>query len=579
MLRPWLLAATALCALPVLLAPRAAGAQQLAQAEAPAAPGVASPGIAVRPGFGGDLSGDAAPGASRSLLAPDVRLGTFLDPLFETRARPAAGAAAERPYDILYSLSSRVRFTDNVGLSANNRRSDTSIAVIPGVRLVAQTPLLTGSIAYTPSFNFNLSDNQPDRITHRFFGTGTLTLLPERLFVDFRALGTVNPLASGLPENTVLPGTRSSFSQSQFFSVSPYYIQPLGTFATALVGYQFQYSRRSSPTLTLNPDGTGPIVAAPEALRVQTVHGAVRTGDDFGRLTMEVRGRGSFFAGGSNVTEGAHRHLGLFEARYALTRTVSVLGEVGYEDIEFGGTNPFIRRGMVWGGGVRWDPNENTSITVRYRRRDGIDAPQADLRVGLGPRTVLTGRYSDGVTTSLRATADLLSQVTYDDDGNPVDARSGEPSRELTGGGFLAPQSGLFRNRNGRLAVTHFFQRDTFTLAYAHVNRTPLSVATGQLAFAQTTDNINLLWRRPLDESTAVFASTGYGWLRSSTLGSRSQTISGRLGVTHSFNDWLSGSLQYQLTHRMRSRAGDAGILAPTDATQNTVIGQLTARF
>lgn len=530
-------------------------------------------------GFTGDLSGDAPEPSARGMLTPDVRLGTFLDPLFDTPSRPAAGSSTDRPYRLLYSLSTRARFTDNARLSAGNRTSETTLSIVPGIRAVAASPLVTGSFAYTPSFNFNLNGTQPDRITHRFFGLGTITLLPERLFVDVRALGTVTPLASGQPEDTVLPGTRSSFSQNQTFSVSPYYIQPFGSFATGLLAYQFQYSRRGSPTLRLNPDGTGPIVASPEALRTQTVQGALRTGDDFGRLTMEIRGTGTFFSGGSTVTDGAHRHLGLFEARYAVTRTVSVLGEIGYEDIEFGGTTPFVRRGLVWAGGVRWDPSEDSSITVRFRRRNGIDAPQVNLRLGLGPRTVLTGRYTDGVTTSLRQTADLLSELRYDEDGNPVDSRSGEPIRELTGGGFLSAQSGLFRSRNARVTVAHFLQRDTFSLSYSHTARRPLSVAEGELAFRQKTDSIGLRWRRPLDERTVVFASVGYSWLSSSTLGSRSQTISGRLGANYTFNEWLVGSVQYQLTHRLSSRAGDAGILAPTDATQNTVIGRLTARF
>ncbi|MFL1463407.1 TIGR03016 family PEP-CTERM system-associated outer membrane protein [Roseococcus sp. DSY-14] len=517
-----------------------------------------------------------------SPLRPPVRLGGFFESPFGGPPVALGSTAPSRPYEFIPTLTARVTATDRARLGGTGRGGEGEVitSVVPSLAVRANTARVQGTVSYAPNFNFYLNDTQPSRVDHRFFGAGTLVAIPDALFVDVRALSTLSPINPGLNQTNTLTDRRSDLAQNYFFSVSPYYIQRFGSLATGIVGYQFSYNDRQAQTLRVNPANPfSPSVGGSEALTTHTGYAALRTGEDFGRLAMEARVSGSAFTGGSAVTDGASRMLAVLESRYAITRTVSVLAEGGWENLRFGGVTPYRVNGPVWGFGVRLDPSPNSTITVRYRRRDGFDSPQAEARVQLGPRTVAFGRYLEAATTSLRQTSDLLSAITVDELGNAVDSRTGAPAPELGGVGFLGAQNGLFRSRRGTLSVSQFLPRGTITLQYLHDQRSPLSVAPGQAAFSQEGDTVSLIGQRPLSEVTSAFGSVGYSWNRSGTFNSRSETLNGRVGVSHRFSDSLFGSLQYQLIQRTSSVAGTAGNLAPRDATQNSLIGSLTARF
>lgn len=513
-----------------------------------------------------------------SAVRSDVRVGGFLDDSLSGLGPRPASTDPRPAYEFIPSLTTRVVATDNFRFAARDTKGEVTTSLIPSLTGIADTARVQGRFNYSPSLNFYANGTQSTRLDHRFLGVGTITLIPGSFFVDVRANGSLSPINQGLTDVNTISQPRQNLSQNYSASVSPYYLQRFGTLATAIVGYSMQYSVRQSSTLRLN-NTSGPIVAAPDDLVSHTGYAAVRTGEEFGRLIAEARVRGTAFTGGGPVTDGAHRYLGLIEARYAITRMVSAVGEVGYENQRFGGTRPFRVDGPVWGVGVRLEPGPNTTITVRYRRRDGFDSPTVDARVGLGPRLVFFARYLDQVTTSLRQTSDLLNSVTLDELGNPVDSRTGAPAPELSGTGLSTPQNGLFRSRTGTASLTQFFALDSVTLQYAHSQRTPLSVAPGQLAFSQETDSVTAIWQRPLSLVTRFNGSVGYSWNRFGTFGSRSETLNGRLGLTHQLSRQFILSLQYQFSQRSSSVAGSAGVLAPTNATQNTLIASLTARF
>jgi hypothetical protein len=199
----------------------------------------------------------------------------------------------------------------------------------------------------------------------------------------------------------------------------------------------------------------------------------------------------------------------VLEARYGITRTFAVLGEIGYEHLNFGGLPPYRVDGMVWAGGVRLDPSPNTTVIARYRRRDGFDSPAVEARIGIGQRTVLFGSYIEQVTISLSQISDLLTTITVDEFGNPI-GLNGAPVPDFGSTGFLGQQNGLYRSRRGTASISHLLPRDTFTLQYVYDRRTPVSVAPGNLAFEQQSQSLSLLWRRAISPLTTGFGSVGY---------------------------------------------------------------------
>jgi len=545
---------------------------------APAAAAQAAPvrpfaGIEQRPVGGIGPFGGIPPA---NLVRPEAQPGGFLESPFGGAPVNLGGTTPSRGYVIEPSLTLRLLATDNSQISDRRRDSEFITSIVPSIRMTAETAALRGSFNYAPSLSFYANNTEDTRIDHRFFGAATLTLLPERVFVDIRALGNVTPIAPGFNDVTIASARRDGFTQNYFFTISPYAIQRWGTAATSVVGYNFAYSRRDGSAF--RPFPGSPEIASDSELITHTGYLALRSGEDLGRLILEARLSGTAYVGGGPVTDGAERALGVVEARYAVTPTVAVLGEIGYEHLRFGGFPPYRVDGAVWAGGLRLDPSPNTTITARYRRRDGFDSPSVDARIGIGPRTVLFARYSEQVTTALAQVADLLTTVTVDEFGNAI-GRDGAPVPQFDSGAFLGQQGGLFRSRRGVASISHQLPRDTFSLQYVYDRRTPVSTAPGEFAFAQETQSASLLWRRVIGPVTTGFGSVGYSWNRSGSLSSRSDTATARLGVVHSFSERLVGSVQYQFTERLRGETGPTGARAPGDTTQNTLIASITTRF
>ena len=511
-----------------------------------------------------------------SLVRPEPRLGGFLEPLFGGAPANLSGATPARGYVISPSLTLQFLATDNSRLEDRRRDSEFVTSIIPAISVTADSATLRGTFRYAPRINLYANGTEDNRVDQNFLGIGTLALVPDSVFVDLRALGTLQPVGSGVNDVNLATARREGFTQNYYFTVSPYAIQRWGSTATSVIGYRFAYSRRDGDNVT--PFLGGPTVSSDDELTTHTGYAAIRTGEEFGRLVLEARAIATAYVGGGEVTDGAERALGVLEARYGITRTFAVLGEIGYEHLNFGGLPPYRVDGMVWAGGVRLDPSPNTTVIARYRRRDGFDSPAVEARIGIGQRTVLFGSYIEQVTTSLSQISDLLTTITVDEFGNPI-GLNGAPVPDFGSTGFLGQQNGLYRSRRGTASISHLLPRDTFTLQYVYDRRTPVSVAPGNLAFEQQSQSLSLLWRRAISPLTTGFGSVGYTWYESETFCAQSDTITARIGVVHSFSERLVGSLQYQFTGRLRTEAGTAGALAPDDTTQNTVIASITTRF
>jgi hypothetical protein len=517
-----------------------------------------------------------------------VRLNTFLDTGLGALLPSRRGdAEAGRAFDWFGSVQLRALGTDNFRGSPSNREAEFQGSVRPLLGLRADSARLTGSVFYAPTFSaFAGGVNQPARLDHRFGGDTTAVVVPDRVFVNARAFGSVVPiLPAQRLEGDEAPLARDQLSQTTTFVLSPYVVQPFGTRATGIAGYTWNRTERDGRTTSLTPGGLP--VFTPNVLTTHTGYAALRTGEDFGRLAAEARVRGSSFEGGGAVTDGGHRALALLELRYAFTRTVAGLVEGGYESLRFGGTNPLRVDEPVWGVGVRLDPGPNTVVIARYRRRDGFDSPQIEARTALGPRTTLFADYFERLGTGLLNQADLLSTVTVDELGNTVDSRTGLPSSALGAGGAALGAAGstsLNRIRRGGAGVSRSFGLNQVTLRYTYDRTSPASVAPGTLGLSQEVHTGALIWSRPITPQTTLVGTAQVGFFDTAAAGApaaaRGSTtgtnILGRASVLQQFTDRLTGVLQYQITHRSTETAGVPG---SRDSVQNTIVATLTQAF
>src|SRR5262249_48885960 len=130
---------------------------------------------------------------------------------------------------------------------------------------------------------------------------------------------------------------------------------------------------------------------------------------------------------GNGVLRNAYRYLGIYEAGYALSHSVTLLGQVGYEDIFYSGIPHTHIEDVVWSVGAHVAPNPDSSITLRYGHQDGVNAFRLGGVYAPTARTRIYANYSDGITTGLQNIQDALATSTTDPYGNLIDRNTGAP--------------------------------------------------------------------------------------------------------------------------------------------------------
>jgi uncharacterized protein (PEP-CTERM system associated) len=509
-----------------------------AQTEAPAGPPAPPPRIAPPP----------LPGAT---VAPDspFRPGTLGFPFTTLYVAPVG---PPRAWTITPSLGLSLTFNDNIRATPRNRESDLIFGVTPAILVRADTARVQGTVSYAPTASFYARNSDQNQLVHRGFGQVSTILVPDLLFVDARAAASVQSVAGGFAQDDNIAITRDDQVQTFTASISPYIVQRFRGLATLRAGYTYSFTDQGRPTNRRVPGdpGFGPVGFRAAEFSSHTGYAVVRSGEDFGRLLLQGSLNATEFDG-QGLYDGAYRRDALLEVGYAITRAFAGLVEFGYEQQRYN-TVPAIKfEGLIWAAGLRFTPNEATSITVKYGRRDGFDSAFVQGRTELGPRTRIFASYTDRISTSALRAADLLQAIVLDPLGNPVDAQTGAPVLPSGAGSLLGIQGGLFRTRVATVSLSHSLPRDVVTLALTHENRRPVAAAPDQTVpqFAQRASAITLSWSRPLDELTNLSAFVRYGISTREGRGDTNNYTAGA-SLTRLINPSLAGSLTYRVTYR-----------------------------
>jgi uncharacterized protein (PEP-CTERM system associated) len=531
-----------------------------------------------------DLSpAPAGPPAPPARAAPPPAPGTFVAPDspfrpgtlgFPFTALYAAPVGPPRAWTITPSLGLSLTFNDNIRGTPRNRQSDLIFGVTPGILVRADTARMQGTLSYAPTASFYVSNSDQNQLVHRGFGQVSTILVPDLLFLDARASASVQSLSSGFAQDDNTAITRNDQVQTFTASISPYIVQRFRNLATLRAGYTYSFTDQSRATDRRAPSNTGfgPVGFSASEFSSHTGYAVIRSGEDFGRLLLQGSVNATEFDG-QGIYDGAYRRDVLLEAGYAITRAIAGLVEVGYEQQRYNTVPVTQFEGLIWAAGVRFTPNEATSITVKYGRRDGYDSAFVQGRTELGPRTRIFASYTDRISTSALRASDLLQAIVLDPLGNPVDAQTGAPVLPSGAGSLLGIQGGLFRTRSATVSLSHTLRRDVVTLALTHENRRPVAAAPDQTTpqFAQKASSISVSWSRPLDEATNLSAFARYGISTREGRGDTNNYTAGA-ALTHLINPTLAGSLSYRVSYR------DGGGLDGS-VLQNIIVAALQKTF
>jgi uncharacterized protein (PEP-CTERM system associated) len=548
--QPASLVAALLVALPVAAqtAPPAGGvapkpAVTVEGADAPAAaPALESPALGplgdrdtplvVRPFAGGTLAGFAttAPGLGIAGVGTPFELGN-------------------RPYAIRPSIGVSVLGTNNLFQTNQDARSDIVTTIAPSLEAAVATPRMSGQLRYTPALRLYGTYSNQNGVDQIGDGQFLAALVPSILFLDMRGSASVLPTAPGQ-----IPGSGQVISggdtvQTYNAQVTPFLVHHFGSAATSQLGYSFQYSQQNYATFSNSGlDTTAANFTGHRGFAV------LRSGEDLGRLALQARIDGTWYVGGG-IYQDAHQYVAELEARYAILRSVAVLGEIGYENQQYAGTNPFSISDATWSVGLQLKPKPDSIIIIRYGRRNGFNSFILNAGVPLGVRTDLFATYRDTLNTSLTEAQDLLTTTTTDALGNTVDSQSGAPVVLINS--FLGLSNTLYRMRVGTVSLRHHWSRDAFTLSSTWQTQDPITSASNTLPVSSSNGiYATFNWAHEFSPRTTGVATVQYGRV---SFAQSSQGDADVYALTatlmHQLNDKLTASIQVAWTNNTSSLA------------------------
>jgi len=575
------------------------GFSAAAQVEAPAAPAAppapsgpvrAAPPVGV-PGFGQPF-GPFAPGAQGAPLAPDspARAGAGGFPfalVAPPPGQPTPGVI------VTPSLGLSQTYNDNVFFTPRNKADDFITNVNAGLAVAIDTARLQGGVNATVGYNFYAKQTRQDGGVANGAGRLLFTLLPDTLFLSASGSATTQPFGSTFSPQAPTDTTTGNLLRTYSFQVSPYAVQRFGGLATGFAGYVFQYVDQSATAR--RPIGNPTTIEELLLQRAQSVatsfsshqvYAGARTGEDFGRLAIQGTVSRTWFDGGG-LYDGAFRSLALLETRYAFTRAIAGLVELGYEQQRFNTVPRTDIDGIVWAVGVRLAPSPDSLIIVKYGRRDGFDSFRVNGNAAVGVRTTVFGSYAERLTTSALNTADLLATTTLDPLGNPVDAQTGAPVLPGLASQLLGAPGQLSKQRSASAGISQTWPRDTIALTATYLDSSPF--ATTQEAqnrrFAVESTSIGLRWTHSLAPVTSMTVFGSYAINRTRfddqapTAGSVDFTsINAGASLVTAFSETLGAVFTYQVNWRDNARSR----IAPFDtgsAIQNIFTAGLRKSF
>jgi uncharacterized protein (PEP-CTERM system associated) len=473
--RRGLLTGTALLAL-LAGVPRA-GAQEATAGGSGASGAGAQDSSSLDNGLGGPppvppIAGGMLPATGVDPSAPDLR-DHLLDAFGQNTAPAITGAAAGPNWQYTPSISVAEAFTDNpdqfggYDFGVGHRRDDAITLITPQIVVTGKTERVQVNLNYAPTGTIYAVDSDFSQFRQQFDGDILATALPGLVYVDFRGSVSQVPVFGGIGVvNTDLLPPSQRQTQSNL-SVTPYLVHSFGGTGTFQTGVGYIYSATEAPDFLNNT--TDLPVALPynygsQWLATKRVFASFTTGEDFGRFQDELDTDNSFYDG-SGALRDAHRILLTNDISYAVNRFISVLGEIGYENLSYP-ESAYSFVGGVWSAGVRVTPNERSSVTLEYRHIDGESSPYVHGYWQITPKLRVFGEYSQGITTFEQDQQNELLSGTNDQTGAAASALLAAPL--VNNASLFGSNQALSRAERATANVSFIAGRDLITASFNH---------------------------------------------------------------------------------------------------------------
>lgn len=282
-----------------------------------------------------------------------------------TRAKPAAGLfalgalalgaqaawAQNGGLRIDPTFTATQTFTDNVNLSATDRRAESITVLSPGIRISSHSGRIRGSLDFSLNATIYARDTSASSLSrnNNLAADTTLELVDQWAFLDARASIGQQAVSAFGTQSTYPAGRNPNSTEQRTLSLSPYV-------RGRLFG-EVNYNARLTSTISRS---------AGSAAGDQTSHAA----------SVGVNGGAGLFGWGLD----ASRSISDFDAGRRTTEDRAIASVFFQPDVEWrfalrGGTerNDVItatsQDNTTWGGGVTWRPGPRTQFDLQGDRR------------------------------------------------------------------------------------------------------------------------------------------------------------------------------------------------------------------
>ena len=398
---------------------------------------------------------------------------------------------------------------------------------------------MQASLTYQPTGQIYVRNSDYSQFEQQFTGDALATLLHGWLYLDVRGSVSQQSVYGGLgPANTVTlaPDNRETVSD---VSISPYMTRSLGGAGTVQLGAGYIYSATDAPGQTArNFAGNGFGAYGSSYLATKRAFASFTTGENLGRLSNRVGTDDDFYDGGGALA-GGRRILVNDDVSYALNRLVTLLGEVGYEDLAYP-QSAYFYSGPVGSGGFKLTPNRTSSLLVEYRYVDGFGSAYVQGSLQASPRLRLFGGYSAGISTFEQDTQNTLLDTPSDATGVAATVLQAAPLL----GNTNAFSSNQNLNRLHRLSatVTYLGNVDTVTASLERETTSPIGRLVGYAPVSTSGIFGSVTEHHELTPVMSLSVFVQYGSNRTGLLQAESgDTVSVSVGVDRSFSPTLTG--------------------------------------
>jgi len=374
------------------------------------------------------------------------------------------------------SVSPRATYTDNLNLETTDLEDDSTIlSTVFNGSAIFSNRRFTGLVSGDLDLSY-VSEGSDFRVNQNIGGASTFTALDNWLYADFAGQTSRQLVGDNARFSANRNAGRNQRANVHSFSVSPYIYHRLANQSAVELRYRFSQ-------VFIDDSGTASSSNVDQFLNDSRTHEVLtsyQSGALFDRLqfTLSAYGNNTVEDGSSIIPRFEYEQGSLTaEAQLALSRSFSLSGAIGYDDVSTQSSVPLFNddelSGFFWRAGFTARPGRRTQLRLEYGRRYDDDFIDASLVYDISRRFTLRAGAARTFQTRAQSIARRFRSIQQQTLEFADRLRAGEEmspesviaTANQVGGGRIDAQSvGIGASNDAFASLIGAFDRTTVSL-------------------------------------------------------------------------------------------------------------------